>query len=399
MFLSYSAFKGLLKVLHQPSDAGAYIEIAKPNERAGRQRIEWVDAAKGFGIVLVVAGHELRGLLTAGIITDDGIARLVDRWIYSFHMPLFFFLAGLFVPKAFHRWNKVGSFLKDKLATVAYPYFVWSILTILLKSSLGSIPNTPRTLSDIPQIIYAPVEQYWFLYALFLIISLFAILRRLHLSPGSIVCMAALTWILPVATSWPILNVALSDSLYFSTGALAAGFLIDEDGPLRSSASLLLAFAISIIPFGSNYQPLSAFAGICFAIAFVQLLPIGRGALIILGRHALEIYLAHSIASAAVRILLNHFGITSPPVHLTTGLVAGLTIPLALGYTARMHAPGSAFGKPRAWSLGSTSLNWARLRLSENSVVSIRPMLIAVDCAEERSGIAGIEPILCEKSR
>ncbi|MCB4860072.1 acyltransferase family protein [Sphingobium sp. PNB] len=45
------------------------------------QRWEWLDCAKGIGIVTVVVGHAVTG-------------RLHD-WIYLFHMPLFFILSGI----------------------------------------------------------------------------------------------------------------------------------------------------------------------------------------------------------------------------------------------------------------------------------------------------------------
>lgn len=54
----------------------------------------WVDYAKAIGIVLVVYGHVVRGLLNAGILQDAEFHGLVDSVIYSFHMPLFFFLSG-----------------------------------------------------------------------------------------------------------------------------------------------------------------------------------------------------------------------------------------------------------------------------------------------------------------
>lgn len=299
-----------------------------------------MDAAKGFGIILVVLGHDLRGLISAGVVSNVEIPQFIDRWIYSFHMPLFFLLAGLFVPQSFNRWSELRIFLEGKLATIAYPYFVWSVLTIALKSCLGSIPNTPRQFSDVLHIIYAPVEQYWFLYALFLIFGLYALARRLGLSTAAITCLSAAVWIFSISTRWPILNVALSESFYFCTGALLAGILADDDGPFRSPAFLVLALALSLVGLGKDSQPFAALAGICFAIALVQLLPKAIARMLgFLGRFALEIYLTHSIISAAVRVLLFHSGINAPPIHLATGLVAGVFVPLALGYVSRKYVP------------------------------------------------------------
>lgn len=51
------------------------------------KRIPQLDIAKGIGIILVVLGHAL---------PTDSFVRLI---IYSFHMPLFFFLSGLTLKK------------------------------------------------------------------------------------------------------------------------------------------------------------------------------------------------------------------------------------------------------------------------------------------------------------
>ena len=47
-------------------------------------RIEYLDIAKGIGMILVYIGH-------CRIPGDNPLF----QWIYSFHMPLFFFISGL----------------------------------------------------------------------------------------------------------------------------------------------------------------------------------------------------------------------------------------------------------------------------------------------------------------
>ncbi|OYW86650.1 MAG: hypothetical protein B7Z20_06965, partial [Sphingobium sp. 32-64-5] len=56
---------------------------AKDANGGAKGRLDWVDAAKGLGIILVVIGH----VWTSGAVRDT---------IYAFHMPLFFLLAGYF---------------------------------------------------------------------------------------------------------------------------------------------------------------------------------------------------------------------------------------------------------------------------------------------------------------
>lgn len=50
----------------------------------GNNRVRYIDAAKGLGILLVMLGHSISRL-----------GQPVNTFILSFHMPLFFFVAGL----------------------------------------------------------------------------------------------------------------------------------------------------------------------------------------------------------------------------------------------------------------------------------------------------------------
>ena len=50
------------------------------------KRVPYVDIAKGIGIILVVMGHNDFAL----------IAPFAHKLIYSFHMPMFFFMSGMF---------------------------------------------------------------------------------------------------------------------------------------------------------------------------------------------------------------------------------------------------------------------------------------------------------------
>lgn len=58
-------------------------------------RIEWLDACKGFAIVLVVIGHVLSGYIGKGLFAEHlPEMHYTYELIYSFHMPLFFILSG-----------------------------------------------------------------------------------------------------------------------------------------------------------------------------------------------------------------------------------------------------------------------------------------------------------------
>ena len=91
------------------------------------ERIEWVSYVKGFGIILVVYGHLLSSAYHAHLDISENFFVLCDSIVYSFHMPLFFFLAGIFVEQSFERRGR-KAFLLSKARRIAYPYLVWSFL-------------------------------------------------------------------------------------------------------------------------------------------------------------------------------------------------------------------------------------------------------------------------------
>ncbi|MBL4675960.1 MAG: acyltransferase family protein [Mucilaginibacter sp.] len=74
--------------------------------------IEALDVAEAIGIFLVILGH----------VTQNDFARTL---IYSFHMPLFFFLSGLTA-----NFNK-ENFVLRKFQTLMIPYFIWAFVFLL----------------------------------------------------------------------------------------------------------------------------------------------------------------------------------------------------------------------------------------------------------------------------
>lgn len=57
-----------------------------------RNRIDEIDAIRGFGIILVVVGHSITKVPVD--LQSNYYLALLARFIYYFHMPLFFFISG-----------------------------------------------------------------------------------------------------------------------------------------------------------------------------------------------------------------------------------------------------------------------------------------------------------------
>lgn len=77
-------------------------------------RIEYIDIAKGLGMILVVVGHCINGITFPG------------TWIYSFHMPLFFILSGICFSE--RKYPTFLPFLKKRVKTLLLPCIYFSLL-------------------------------------------------------------------------------------------------------------------------------------------------------------------------------------------------------------------------------------------------------------------------------
>jgi fucose 4-O-acetylase-like acetyltransferase len=288
-------------------------------ERAG-----WVDTARGLGIALVVFGHAQRGLITSGAYSANPTGRTLDALIYAFHMPLFFLLSGLFVARSLAGGRE--RFVRTRVTALAYPYLLWSMIQALLSMGAANVANHPITFGQLSRILWHPVGQFWFLYALLLCQLVTMLPRRL------------LIWvILPAAIGAVALlgigSILLQACWHFPY--FLAGFLltIDRlrpigDRRLLAAAALLCwtAFAVLFMHRGDGAPLLPqswllGFSGTFGTLAVSRLLP-EHGVLTWLGRASMPIYLMHTISTAAVRGLL----LVLAPGLPFWGMVAALTL-------------------------------------------------------------------------
>ncbi|HUH48781.1 MAG TPA: acyltransferase family protein [Mycoplana sp.] len=308
-------------------------------------RVLWVDAARGAGIVLVTFGHVWRGLDGAGLIPDVSLFRSVDAAIYLFHMPLFFFVSGLFFEQSVRRAGIVPS-LWQRVETLLYPLFIWSWVTAGFLIFAGSLTNRPPiSLTEALLYPFAPKDIFWFLWSLFFIqtlASLFATARTVHVLALFVGSFA----LLPVLEILPVPQLELvTDNLPF----FLAGVLLTRRGNIRfglgaaSGPVALLAFIACEVWAAYNWSLLGTAPG--YALGLIATLSfcafIAWGASLapawilapmsFLGRASIAIYVTHVIPLAATRIILVKLGIGSLPVHIVLGTVAGVA-PGALLY-------------------------------------------------------------------
>lgn len=132
-----------------------YEEIAKK-----KHRLEYVDAARGIAILLVIAGHLIQDYHA------DGNNCRVLWFICSFHMPLFFAVSGYIgqvVSKPIGGGKNYLQFIGKKAVALLVPLYVWTlVVNKYFFSSTWSVPQ----LIDVLETFTKP-GALWFLPTLF----------------------------------------------------------------------------------------------------------------------------------------------------------------------------------------------------------------------------------------
>lgn len=284
------------------------------------ERSSWVDYAKGIGIMLVVFGHVESSVIGMGLPGySEAVHHKIDSILYSFHMPLFFFLSGLFLESSLQK-RTVAGLIASKVDSLLYPYIVWSLIQGGLEIF---ITHGGTSITDVLQ-FWHPRGQLWFLpilFACFLIVTpMISTIRSVYF--GLIWAGFAL-WYLQKDSGLPDkfpVEAFAGGAVYFVTGIL---FNQIRGQFIRHSRIILFialpAFVAAQWAFHFEFNLVYAtehrWAALCLALISVnfivslcmQLALLNVSWLEYVGNKSLEIYLMHFIAATFARILMYRF--------------------------------------------------------------------------------------------
>ena len=124
------------------------------------KRIQWPDLLKAFAITLVVIGH------VVSTYDPRGYKAPIAEWIYSFHMPLFMMLSGMFFKYTLDKpfWLMI----KIKCRTLLLPLLSWSIILIFFQLLVTTPLNEWSDVLKNWVLSGGPLRGYWYLKCLFL---------------------------------------------------------------------------------------------------------------------------------------------------------------------------------------------------------------------------------------
>lgn len=158
------------------------------------ERIKWIDSLKGFAIILMVIGHY------------QDTPHLLNVWIYSFHMPLFFFLSGYLTE---HIKKK---YIQKKFKTLMIPYFSFGLLMLCVDYFLKQEIDIYKEFLNIIYYIWRPAM--WFFWILFACCAMFYYCNKLSIKLKCFIVILCYT--ISVLTSKFNMNLPFRIEIFFS---------------------------------------------------------------------------------------------------------------------------------------------------------------------------------------
>lgn len=309
-------------------------------------RIDWIDALKGWGMVLIVVGH-------VWSLTDFSA---FYQWIYAFHVPLFFFAAGLtFTIKNTHTWTV----MRQRAPALLVPYAVFGLLGYVFYAGgygiayaldLRMAQFDYGLLRPLLGIMYGAVgdgllvnSPLWFIPALLVCTAMVHAINRYVKTNTwrylwALLALGLGTWLGPlVKLPWGIAP-ALSAVIFMQMGIdfkrLGLSLSVNRWMGLGALLLLISVFAGSVNGSVIQATPLVnnpiwflvfASAGIGMSVAMVML-PQGRPVwLCCIGRHSLAIMVLHMLVIKATKVVIT-FSTGQSMAIMESSLVWGLLV-------------------------------------------------------------------------
>lgn len=227
-------------------------------------------------------------------------------------------------------------FVLHKLLNLGVPYLAFSTVYIVINSMVPGV-NSQNELSDILWIWRDSTAQYWFLYALFGLFVLYAVLSGAMSNWQITLTLVLSLYFAPAfGVSFGSFGTSVSMALAFGLGTVVKSLIFDKQKAwvrvgIIIGHLLIVGFLIKMswndLPIVKHFEQV---VGIAASISLISLLmQIGqiKKFLLFINKYSFPIYLLHTIFTAGVRIALNQVGMTNYWIHITVGMLFGVIFP------------------------------------------------------------------------
>lgn len=311
-----------------------------------KSRIDWIDAAKGLTIILVVMEHTTFGVQNA-IGHLPPVFGAIAEFAKPFRMPLFFLVAGLFAYKALY--GDLRKFVDGKIVHFAYFYILWSVIQIGMKIVVPHGGPWTVTYVDLLMIPIQPFAVLWFIYSLAMFFCAMRLLRSAR--PFFVIFFATALYFMRLDTGWMLIDEFAWRFIWFVLGVYGAKQVFELADWARAypakglALSGLLLASLGAVVFSHlvdirGFELLMGFAGAGAAIMLVSIAASRNLAapLTFVGKHSLFIFLSFFLPMAATRIALVKLGMENGDLITLIAMTVAVISPI-VGYRLVANTP------------------------------------------------------------
>lgn len=334
------------------------------NLTANRQRVTWIDSCKGLAMLLVVLGHVINGYQNTGIFSSyDGVMTPVYRWIYSFHMALYFVISGFvfylaYGAKRIERKKRYN----NQVINLVFVYFIFSIIQWIIKVVMSSAANESLTLMDLLLMPVIPMAPYWYLWVLVFYYLIFHWFLGKNISNKIMFAVTAAISI--IGCFVPAWTRNSKNFPYYILFFWLGIYLAKTDFQILRKkwmlpVSLTISTIIAYLVFGQQIDiksiPVANLAAaLCttfFILSFFALVFNNRksGPLELIGKYSLEIYVTHCIITAGNRVILPKIGINNFHINVLVNFVLATAIPILCSFVLKRINLHKLIFRPVTW--------------------------------------------------
>ncbi len=329
--------------------------MSSPHDTATRAsgRIDWVDAAKGMSILLVVVHHMVYLMEPHGLV--PGPVSALNMALASLRMPLFFLASGLFA------WAPLSAswrtLLHKRVAFFMYLFLLWTFLQGVTFWALPPAVAPPDAAKDWAELAWEavlPGPAMWFLFAL----AVFSIVGKLllrvpawiQLAVSGVLCAAVGAGLLTFESfSWTF----MARYLFFFLLGVHARWLVEA---LAERSGLLMVVGTGVACGGlagiSVLLDLRSVFGVAFVLniaavtfgvvlaAYLSRFRLFRP-LVTLGANTLPVYLTNVIVVCGIVAVLRMIPMPAVAGWVTPVVLAVLVVGVTLAATWGLRWAGA----------------------------------------------------------
>lgn len=283
-----------------------------------RKRVNYIERAKGLGIILVVSGHLPGRVVPAG----NEWYRHYYWQLYLFHMPFFMFLSGLVFgltdgPK--RAIAAYSAFIAGRAKRLLVPFLLLGFFAVFAKTFgqyVIHVQQAPDSLLIAISRMFVktqngPVIFIWYAFVLFWFLAITPVMLR-YLQAWAVFAIALAVYFLPPPDAF-FLDKAFSVFVFFVSGVIAGLNYERFEDALPTTAIPLLVFIGLLLMFeftpDTQYDMLLAGAMSIPALLYLVRTGPAKGLTFLesLGRYTFVIYLLNTIFMGLARSILQKF--------------------------------------------------------------------------------------------